>query len=196
MGTAKSTSAAQVSERTHAARRLSQNQMGTDPVTQPVRMLIKNLHVDHGTFKRVTLALHMCDMIDEGRLNAQNSSVLSQSWGRTAPPQGWSALRARYTKTVGAANRASRDARAVVLLRLKVDLHHIDIPVADLLRDLREKDRRPCTLRVLPHRPTRNSHEAARKCSMVTECCRTNAVIAESGESGEKCIVSGDEETV
>ena len=45
MGTAKSTSAAQVSERTHAARRLSQTQMGTDPVTQPVRMLIENLHV-------------------------------------------------------------------------------------------------------------------------------------------------------
>ena len=98
--------------------------------------------------------------------------VLSQSWGRTEPPQGWSALRARYTKTVGAANRASRDARTVVLLRLKVDLHLIDIPAADLLRDLREKSPRPCTLRVLPPRPTRNHHESARKCSIATECRR------------------------
>ena len=92
--------------------------------------------------------------------------------GRTEPPRWWSALRARYTKTVGAANRASRDARAVVLLRLKVDLHLIDIPAADILRDLREKSPRPCTLRVLPHRPTRNLHESARKCSMATECRR------------------------
>ena len=29
------------------------------------RTLIKNLHVDHGTFKHVTLTVHMCDMILE-----------------------------------------------------------------------------------------------------------------------------------
>ena len=36
-----------------------------------VRTLIKNLHVDHGTFKRVTLTVHMCDIIDEERLDAR-----------------------------------------------------------------------------------------------------------------------------
>ena len=35
------------------------------------RTLIKNLYVDHGTFKRVTLTVHMCDMIDEERLDAR-----------------------------------------------------------------------------------------------------------------------------
>ena len=35
------------------------------------RTLMRKLHVDHGTFKRVALTLHMCDMIDEERLDAR-----------------------------------------------------------------------------------------------------------------------------
>ena len=33
--------------------------------TMDRRTLMRNLHVDHGTFKRITLTLHMCDMIIE-----------------------------------------------------------------------------------------------------------------------------------
>ena len=33
------------------------------------RTLIKNLHVDHGTFRHVTLTVHMCDMILEERIS-------------------------------------------------------------------------------------------------------------------------------
>ena len=33
--------------------------------TMDRRTLMRNLHVDHGTFKRITLTLHMCDMINE-----------------------------------------------------------------------------------------------------------------------------------
>ena len=35
------------------------------------RTLMRKLHVDHGTFKRIALTLHMCDMIDEERLDAR-----------------------------------------------------------------------------------------------------------------------------
>ena len=41
------------------------------PLLVSVPTLIKNLHVDQGTFKRITLALHTCDMIDEDRLDAR-----------------------------------------------------------------------------------------------------------------------------
>ena len=35
------------------------------------RTLMRKLPVDHGTFKRIALTLHMCDMIDEERLDAR-----------------------------------------------------------------------------------------------------------------------------
>lgn len=37
------------------------------------RTLMKNLHVDHTTFKRVTLTLHMCDMINEEALSGRKT---------------------------------------------------------------------------------------------------------------------------
>ena len=41
--------------------------------TMDRRTLIKNLHVDHGTFKRITLTLHMCDMINEEMLSGRKT---------------------------------------------------------------------------------------------------------------------------
>ena len=41
------------------------------PFLVSVRTLIKDLHVDYGTFKRVTLAPHACDMIDEEHLSSR-----------------------------------------------------------------------------------------------------------------------------
>ena len=41
--------------------------------TMDRRTLIKNLHVDHGTFKRITLTLHMCDMINEETLSGRKT---------------------------------------------------------------------------------------------------------------------------
>lgn len=32
---------------------------------------MRKLHIDHATFKRITLTLHMCDMINEERLDAR-----------------------------------------------------------------------------------------------------------------------------
>ncbi|MDO5319706.1 MAG: hypothetical protein Q4G65_13850 [bacterium] len=34
---------------------------------------MRTLHVDHGTFKRITLTLHMCDMIDEEHLSGRKT---------------------------------------------------------------------------------------------------------------------------
>ena len=37
------------------------------------RTLIKNLHIDHATFKRLTLTLHMCDTIIEKALSGRKT---------------------------------------------------------------------------------------------------------------------------
>ena len=41
--------------------------------TMDRRTLIKNLHIDHATFKRLTLTLHMCDMIIEEALSGRKT---------------------------------------------------------------------------------------------------------------------------
>ena len=35
------------------------------------RTLLQRLRIDHGTFKRITLTLHMCDMINEEALSGR-----------------------------------------------------------------------------------------------------------------------------
>ena len=37
---------------------------------------MRKLHVDHGMFKRIALALHMCDMIDEEHLSGRKTMFL------------------------------------------------------------------------------------------------------------------------
>ena len=43
-------------------------------------MLIKNLHVVHGAFKRVTLALHMCEMTDKNHLSNRKTVFSHKTW--------------------------------------------------------------------------------------------------------------------